>query len=179
MPNIEESEHIKDVFLVKLNQFVDERGRFSELFRKEWFPQRKWDAVQSNCSESVPGVLRGLHYHHHQVDYWYVVEGTIRAGLADVRPNSPTYLAAEIIELSETSGLGLFIPVGVAHGFVALTEAKLLYIVDNYYDGSDEYGIAWNDPQINLNWDVEHPTLADRDSNNPLLREIPDADFPP
>lgn len=178
MPHINESSLIKDVQIVTLKSFADERGRFMETFRKEWFPQRKWEIIQSNRSDSRAGVLRGLHYHFNQVDYWYVVNGKIRAGLADLRPSSPTYGATQVIEMGETNQVGIFIPVGVAHGFVALTETTLTYIVDNYYDGADEYGVAWNDPDLAVPWGVESPLVSARDAANPLWREIPAESLP-
>ena len=85
MPTITEFSAIPGVLLVELRPFADERGRFTETFRKEWFPQRAWSNVQSNRSDSRAGVLRGLHYHFHQVDYWYLAAGRIRVGLADLR----------------------------------------------------------------------------------------------
>lgn len=173
MPHIEESNLIKDVQLVTLKAFDDERGRFLETFRKEWFPQRSWDRVQSNRSESIAGVVRGLHYHFHQVDYWTVVTGTIRAALYDMRPDSPTLGATQTLEMSADNQLGLYIPVGVAHGFVTLTDAILIYVVDNYYDGADELGVAWNDPEIAMPWGVKSPLISPRDEHNPLLKDIP------
>ncbi len=131
MPDIVDSTIIKAVQIVILSSFADERGRFLETFRQEWFPQRSWQLVQSNRSDSKAGVLRGLHYHFKQVDYWYVVGGKIRAGLCDLRQNSPTFGATETVEMGEENQVGLFIPIGVAHGFVALTNATLIYIVDN------------------------------------------------
>lgn len=172
--NIRESQSISGVYLVELNSFSDERGRFMETFRKEWFPQRDWSAIQTNRSDSKKGVVRGLHYHFHQVDYWYVVNGQIRAGMVDIRPDSPTCGATQLVEMGGDAQIGLFIPVGVAHGFAALTDATLTYIVDNYYDSSDEYGIIWNDPDIGLAWNVEAPLLSTRDAANPRLYEIPD-----
>jgi len=178
MPIITESEQIQGVYLVQLDAYQDDRGRFTEIFRKEWFPQRQWSVVQSNRSESTAGVLRGLHYHHNQVDYWHLVQGRIRAGLVDLRRSSPTTGAAQTIDISHNDGLGLFIPVGVAHGFLSLVQSTLIYIVDHYYDGSDEYGVAWNDPNLNLDWGKEDPTLSERDINNPLLAAIPPANLP-
>ena len=99
MPLITESEHINGVYLVKLDAYQDDRGRFTELFRKEWFPQQKWSVIQSNRSESSPDVLRGLHYHQKQVDYWHVVQGGIRAGLVDLRNSSPTQGVAQTIDI--------------------------------------------------------------------------------
>lgn len=179
MTQIEESTAISGVYLARLRAFGDERGQFMETFRKEWFPQRSWDIIQMNRSDSQAGVLRGLHYHHKQVDYWYVPAGRLRAALVDLRPHSPTYRAAQTVEMGEANNVGLFIPIGVAHGFVALTAVTLTYIVDNYYNGADELGVAWNDPALQLDWQLTAPpTLSARDAANPLLANIPPADLP-
>ena len=172
MPDIQESPLIKGVQIVTLRAFEDERGRFIETFRKEWFSSRQWENVQWNRSDSKQNVLRGLHYHRKQVDYWYVPAGMIRAGLVDLRPNSPSYMATQTVEMGDEHQIGLFIPVGVAHGFLALTNCTMTYIVDNYYDSTDEYGVLWNDPQINIEWAIENPILSERDMNNPRLQSI-------
>ena len=173
MRRTNQSESIQDVMTVDLRPFEDERGRFLETFRTEWFPQRKWDIIQSNRSDSKAGVLRGLHYHAQQVDYWYVVSGTIRVGLCDLRSDSATYMAHQMIEMGDHNPIGLFIPIGVAHGFLALTDATLMYIVDNYYSGADEFGVAWNDPALNLPWGADRPILSERDAQNPFFQDIP------
>lgn len=178
MSHIQESPIIKDVQIASLKLLVDERGRFMETFRKEWFPQRRWDIIQTNRSDSRAGVLRGLHYHFHQVDYWYVIAGKIRAGLYDLRPDSPTFGAAQTVEMGEENQLGIFIPIGVAHGFAALTDVTLIYVVDNYYNGGDEFGVAWNDPAIGLSWGMESPLISPRDAANPLLKDIPADNLP-
>lgn len=178
MPLIRASTAIRDVYVVELEPYSDRRGRFLETFRKEWFPQRSWDIVQTNRSDSKAGVLRGLHYHFHQVDYWYVVQGRIRAALADIRPDSPTVGAVDTIELGGDAQLGLFVPIGVAHGFLASTDATLSYIVDNYYDSQDEYGIAWDDPQLAIPWGVSSPTVSARDAANPRLADVPPKQLP-
>lgn len=180
MPHMEESKLISGVYIVKLQIFADERGRFMETFRKEWFPQRSWDIVQSNRSDSKANVLRGLHYHHQQVDYWYVPHGRLRVGLADLRPSSPTHLATQTIELGDHNEAGVFIPIGVAHGFLALTDVTLTYIVDNYYNGGqDEYGVAWNDTDIALDWGTTSPpSLSRRDATNPRLCDIVKEELP-
>ncbi len=172
MPEIQESAAIKGVYTVQLRPFADSRGRFIETFRKEWFPLRTWDIIQTNRSDSTQGVLRGLHYHKQQVDYWYVMNGRLRTGMVDLRPDSPTHLAVQMVEMDADVPLGLFIPIGVAHGFVALTDCTLTYIVDNYYDSTDEYGVVWNDPQISMDWGVEAPLVSERDQNNPRLDAI-------
>lgn len=179
MPHIEESTHISGLLIARLRPFADERGRFTETFRSEWFPQRTWEVIQSNRSDSKAGVLRGLHYHHHQVDYWYVSRGMVRVGLVDLRPFSATYLQTQTIEMGEQNEIGLFIPIGVAHGFFTLSDATLTYIVDNYYDnGKDEHGVAWNDPDIALDWGVTEPILSGRDAANPYLKDIPPENRP-
>jgi dTDP-4-dehydrorhamnose 3,5-epimerase len=172
MTEIISSAQIDGVKFVRVRAFGDERGRFMETFRKEWFPERNWQIVQANRSDSVAGVLRGLHYHFHQVDYWFVVRGTIRVGLADLRRGSPTENASQVVEIGDDNLMGVFIPPGVAHGFYALTDATLTYLVDNYYDGDDELGVAWDDPTLSVPWGVDAPILSSRDRNNPRLEEI-------
>ncbi|MCA9940544.1 MAG: dTDP-4-dehydrorhamnose 3,5-epimerase family protein [Anaerolineales bacterium] len=178
MPVFTESHLINGVILAQLQPFGDERGRFIETFRKSWFPQRRWEIVQTNRSDSAAGVLRGLHYHHRQVDYWYPLAGSLRVGLADLRPSSPTYMACQTIDIGADHTQGLFIPIGVAHGFLALTDVTLCYIVDNYYDGADEFGVRWDDPALNVAWGVSHPILSPRDACNPFLQNIPAAHLP-
>ena len=172
MAEIIESSKIQGVKFVQLKAFGDERGKFMETFRKEWFPERTWDIFQTNCSQSTPGVLRGLHYHHHQIDYWFVPNGMIRVGLADLRPSSPTFQASETIEIGDQNPVGIFIPCEVAHGFYSLTDATLTYIVDNYYNGDDELGVAWNDPALNVEWQASDPVLSNRDLQNPSFAEL-------
>ncbi|MCY3799437.1 MAG: dTDP-4-dehydrorhamnose 3,5-epimerase family protein [Chloroflexi bacterium] len=165
---------IHGVMTVPLQAIGDERGRFMETFRKEWFPLVNWERLQSNRSDSAAGVLRGLHYHFKQVDYWLAIRGRIRVGLVDLRRSSPTYLQSASLDMGADNPLGLFIPEGVAHGFAALSDCSLLYIVNNYYDGgADEFGIAWNDPQAAIDWGLSAPSLSQRDQNNPLIADIP------
>ncbi len=179
MAILTESSLIHGIINVQLQPYGDERGRFTEFFRKEWFPQRDWRHVQSNRSDSRAGVLRGLHYHFNQVDYWYVVSGRLRVGLADLRRSSPAFRCTETIDLDAGENRGLFIPVGVAHGFLALTDVTLVYVVDNYYDGADEHGLAWNDPEIAVPWRPDSaPTLSGRDQANPLFHSIPFTSLP-
>jgi dTDP-4-dehydrorhamnose 3,5-epimerase len=179
MTKVESLGEISGLQIVWLQAFGDDRGRFMETFRKEWFPQRSWDRVQMNRSDSKKRVLRGLHYHHRQIDYWYVVQGLLRAALVDIRPDSATYLNTFLIEMGGENNIGLFIPSGVAHGFFAISDVTLTYVIDNYFDGGrDEYGVAWNDPQIGMDWGAVDPILSDRDRNNPLLRDIVEEDLP-
>ena len=172
MPKIAASDKIVGVKFSHLQAHSDARGRFMETFRKEWFPERSWANLQANRSESHAGVLRGLHYHFRQVDYWSVAVGSIRVGLADLRRDSATYGASQVVEIGDHNQMGVFIPPGVAHGFYALSAATLIYLVDQYYDASDEHGVVWNDPDLAVNWEIDTPILSDRDRELPLLKEI-------
>ncbi len=178
MPRMIESDYIADVVLVHLQAFGDARGSFRETFRREWFPHRRWEMMQPNCPHSQAGVVRGLHYHFRQVDYWYVTAGKIRAALFDMRPGSRTYRATQTLDMSAEADMGLFIPIGVAHGFAALTDATLIYVVDHYFDGSDEFGVAWNDPTLAIDWGVAEPIVSPRDARYRPYAEI-EAEFRP
>jgi dTDP-4-dehydrorhamnose 3,5-epimerase len=172
---------IEGVYTIDLCVFGDDRGRFSEMFRDEWFPERTWDKVQVNRSHSSANILRGLHYHHLQADYWHPLAGTIRVGLYDLRPQSPSYGTGENFNVSGDDFIGLFIPPGVAHGFYSVTDLTLIYVVDNYYDGADELGVAWNDPSLGLDWNLapgSEPVISERDVTNPLLANIDKAKLP-
>lgn len=172
MPTIEESKLIQDVKIVSPEKKSDNRGIFMEIFRKEWFPEQPWNQLQWNTSWSVAGVIRGLHYHRYQIDYWFVSSGLVRLGMYDLRSSSKTHKATQILEIGDSNRIGILIPSGVLHGFFALTNVVMNYLVDNYYDGSDECEVAWNDPDIGLNWGIESPMVSPRDSSSPLLREI-------
>lgn len=178
MPVITELAQIAGVKIVDLKAFGDERGRFTETFRTEWFPERSWGQIQSNRSDSIAGVLRGLHYHFLQVDYWYVLQGSIRIGLADLRVSSPTHGASAAFDVDGSTPQGIFIPTGVAHGYYALTPVTIVYIVDQFYNGSDELGVAWNDPELAVDWAVTTPILSERDRKNPRWRQIDPAKIP-
>lgn len=152
---------IDGVFRHRLVRHEDERGWFSEILREQSFAT---SFVQANHSHSRAGVLRGLHFHARQADAWYVIGGRARVGLADLRSDTPK---AATIDLSADEPAVLFIPPGVAHGFAALTELDLVYFVTHYYDDTDEFGVAWDDPTVAVPWGVEEPILSDRDRNGP------------
>ena len=171
----------------KLTRLADPRGSFVELWRASSFGALGEEAtglpnagfVQANLSRSAPGVLRGLHYHRRQLDYWTVVSGRALVALVDVRPvlADPTaHAIVETRELGETETVT--IPTGVAHGFMALEPLELLYLVTNEYDGSDELGFAWDDPAVGVDWPTVRgtpdgkPVLSDRDRSNPTLLEL-------
>ena len=172
MPEIRESSRIHGVRTVSFEPHRDERGEFIETFRRSWFPERAWDDVQSNRSISAENVLRGLHYHLRQADYWIPLSGRIQVGLVDLRKGSPTNGNTELFEVGEDRPRGVFVPPGVGHGFLTLSPSVLFYMVDRYYDPEDELGVAWNDPDVGLEWGTSSPLLSPRDRSNPRLKDI-------
>ena len=159
------------VRVIDLRVFPDERGSFTEVYRHEWLPGTP-EMVQGNISRSHAGVLRGLHFHRRQADYWCIVLGRAFVALHDLRLASPTTGVTMTLTLDEGTPQGLFIPPGVAHGFYAETDVVLQYMVDEYFDGSDEYGIAWDDTSLGIDWPGIEPVLSDRDRSNPPLTEV-------
>lgn len=172
MPNIEAAD-VDGVLLVHLEPHSDDRGRLIETFRQEWFPGAS-SMVQGIRSDSRRGVVRALHYHRRQADYWHVPHGRIFVAMFDLRRSSRTRHTSLAIEIGEGAELGVYIPPGVAHGFQALTDATLTYLVDQYYDASDEQGLAWDDPTAAISWPIADSILSDRDKSNPKLDEIPE-----
>jgi dTDP-4-dehydrorhamnose 3,5-epimerase len=169
---------ISGVVLVHLQSAPDERGRFLETFRQEWFPDAP-PMLQGNRSDSHRGVIRGLHFHLRQADYCYAPSGTIFVALHDLRRSSPTRGATLSVTIGDGADIGVYIPPGVAHGFQATTDATLTYLVDQYYDNSDEHGVAWDDPDVGIPWPLADPLLSERDRTNPKLADIPSGRLPP
>jgi dTDP-4-dehydrorhamnose 3,5-epimerase len=130
--------------------------------------------IQANIVQRVAGSIVGLHYHLHQADYWYVAAGDVRVVLHDLRAGGPTEGATMVLDVGAPYGTGVFIPPGVAHGFAALSDMTMTYLVDGYYNSADELGVAWDDPVIAANWGVADPVLSARDRANPKVAEIPE-----
>jgi dTDP-4-dehydrorhamnose 3,5-epimerase len=144
----------------------DARGRFVEVFRTASMPE---PLVQSNHSRSAAGVLRGLHYHRHQADLWYLVSGRAQVGLADLRTRGPAPATHTFVLDGETP-TAVYVPPGVAHGYLALTEIDLIYWVTREYDPADENGVAWDDPTLAIAWRLDAPpVVSERDASNPAL----------
>lgn len=163
---------VSGVELVRLPVWPDGRGWFREVFRSEWVPEQFTGDIQLNLSETRAGGLRGLHFHRIQSDWWVPVSGSIRAVVADLRPGSPSFLKTAVLDLTADDPACLFVPPMVAHGFLALTDARLLYAVNRYYDGTDEQGVAWDDPALAVNWGAVQPVLSERDMKNPGVKDL-------
>ena len=172
MPKLIESKEIAGVLVVDPDVHGDARGRFVETYRRSWFPFGR-EMVQGSRSEKEAGAVVGLHYHLHQADYWYFIRGRARVVLHDLREGSPTDGATQLLDLDGDHDRGVFIPPGVAHGFAALTDLTLTYLVDQYYNPDDELGVAWDDPEIGAEWGVAEPILSKRDMENPRRADIP------
>jgi len=172
-----ESKLIAGVHVVPLRSFADDRGYFFESFRKSWVPGGR-EMVQGNVSFSRTGVLRGLHYHLKQADFWLVPSGLVRAALYDLRASSPTRGRSQTLELGQGHPFGLYIPKGVAHGFCALSDSIMTYLVDEYYDNSDERGVRWDDPSLDIDCGVSNVIVSQRDQQNRPLAEIPPSELP-
>jgi dTDP-4-dehydrorhamnose 3,5-epimerase len=162
---------IAGVQYFSLASHSDDRGVFTENYRREWL-QGAQEMVQGNLSRSSRNVLRGLHFHRKQADYWCLIEGAAFVGLYDLRDGSPTQgHKAEISLAVEGEYHGLYIPKGIAHGFYAETDLLLQYLVDQYFTGEDEFGVAWDDPELGITWPARDPILSPRDRGNPALRD--------
>ena len=151
------------------------RGFFVETYRREWFPSGR-EMIQGNRGDRQAGCIVGLHYHLHQADYWYVPFGRAprRAARPARRARPPTAPRSRSTSARAPTARhdhrGVFIPPGVAHGFAALTDMTITYLVDGYYNPADELGVAWDDPAIGADWGVADPILSDRDQTNPAPR---------
>jgi dTDP-4-dehydrorhamnose 3,5-epimerase len=146
---------------------ADPRGRFVEVFRSSALPEAM---AQSNHSRSAAGALRGLHYHRRQADLWYVARGRARVALADLRRRVPAPVTHTFV-LDGDTPTAVYIPSGVAHGYLALTEIDLIYWVTREYDPADEQGVAWDDPALAIDWQLDvAPLLSERDAQNPPLQ---------
>lgn len=169
---------IEDVILIEPTIHVDNRGYFVETFRQDLFEEaigRKINFVQDNESKSIKGVFRGLHYQlppYTQAKLVRVIEGSVLDVAVDIRKSSSTFGDYVAVELTGDNKYQLFIPHGFAHGFVVLSDtATFAYKVDNYYAPEHERGIAFNDDQIKIDWQLsaEEIQLSDKDKSHPFL----------
>ena len=170
------------VVIVEPQIFGDRRGDFFESFSLRAFDEavRPIRFVQDNESKSSYGVLRGLHFQkppHAQSKLVRVISGTVLDVAVDIRRGSPTFGRHVAVELSGENRRQLFIPRGFAHGFVVLSEeAVFQYKCDNYYAPQSEGAIAWNDPQIGIDWRIDpaNVILSEKDGRHPRLDEAPE-----
>lgn len=172
---------IEGVLIVEPTVHGDARGYFMESFSERDFEAATGltvKFVQDNESRSRRGVLRGLHFQREpyaQAKLVRVVQGRVLDVTVDIRPVSATFGKYVAVELSADNHRQLFIPKGFAHGYVVLEEDTVFqYKCDEYYHPESEDGIAWNDPQIGIEWPLAENeiTLSDKDRNRKLLKEL-------
>lgn len=175
--------YLPGVFVIEVDAFTDARGSFTETYRRDKYRRLGIhdDFVQDNFSRSVRGVLRGLHYQleHPQAKLCWVAEGNALDVAVDIRRGSPTFGRWVTVVLSAATGNQFYIPAGFAHGFLALTDPVLfMYKCGDFYVASDDYGIAWNDPNLQIPWGVSSPLMSEKDLRHPFLSHIAPALLP-
>lgn len=175
---------IEGAVVLRPKVFPDARGYFFESFSQRRFDDavgRHVEFVQDNESCSCRGVIRGLHFQkgpHAQSKLVRVTRGSVLDVGVDLRPDSPTFGKYVAVELSEENHLQLFLPRGFAHGFAVLSETAVFqYKCDNYYAPESEGAVAWDDPDIAVDWRIPaaEVILSEKDSRHPLLRDIKDS----
>ena len=174
---------IPGVVIVEPDVYGDQRGFFLELWRSSRYAELGLpkNFVQDNVSLSRQGVLRGLHcqYPHSQGKLVTVLQGEVFDVAVDVRHGSPTFGAWEGVVLDGASKRQLYIPEGFAHGFCVLSdEALFMYKCTEIYKPDTEFSIAWDDPDIGIEWPIQSPQLSEKDRSAPQLKDIPPERLP-
>lgn len=173
--------YLKGCYVIKPTIFKDERGFFFESYNKKIFEEyigQIIDFVQDNLSVSNKGVLRGLHFQkdrHSQAKLVWVVQGEALDVVVDLRKDSPTYGNHFKVRLSGESNQLVFIPKGMAHGFLALKNDTIFtYKCDEYYHKASEAGIIFNDKDLKIDWEfpIEDLILSEKDKNLPELKDL-------
>jgi len=177
------SQSIPDVVLIEPTLHGDSRGYFVETFRQDLFEEAvgyQVNFIQDNESKSTKGVLRGLHYQlppYTQAKLVRVIEGSVLDVAVDIRKSSPTFGQYVTAELTAENKHQLFVPHGFAHGFIVLSDsATFTYKVDNYYAPEHDRGIAFDDNDLDIDWQLplELLQLSDKDKSHPALANAKD-----
>lgn len=182
MPFVFEDAPLQGVKVITPKSFPDGRGFFLESYKKSEFAKAGIDVefIQDNHSKSAGGVLRGLHYQkgpHAQAKLLRCVAGAIFDVVVDMRKGSPSYGKWFGVELSAENRKMIFVPVGFAHGFSALSDGvEILYKVSKEYCKEAEAGVIWNDPALGIDWRLANPSLSEKDALLPPFAQV-DCDF--
>jgi dTDP-4-dehydrorhamnose 3,5-epimerase len=170
--------HIDGPLIIQPNVFGDHRGYFAESYNAREFEKHGLDLsfVQDNQSLSNKGILRGLHFQNppfSQGKLVRVIKGRVLDVIVDIRTASPTYGEHLKVELSEENFTMLWVPAGFAHGFLTLEDETIFaYKCTQFYAPNSEGGLMWNDPEFNIDWGMEMPTLSDKDKVNPAFKNF-------
>jgi dTDP-4-dehydrorhamnose 3,5-epimerase len=166
---------IDDLALIEPDVHGDERGFFVEAYRRSWMDELgiQIEFVQENQSRSTGPVLRGIHMQRGQAKLVRCTRGRIWDVAVDLRPDSPSYRRWEGHELDDATHHQLLVPDGFGHGFCVLSdEADVAYLLSAYYDPESERAVAWDDPEIGIEWPLSDPILSERDRAAPRLAEL-------
>ena len=169
---------IKDLLVIKPDVFQDDRGYFFESYNRQRFMEHGLEMtfVQDNESQSMKGVLRGLHFQkppYAQGKLVRVVKGAVMDVAVDLRKGSPSYGQWESVVLTSDNKLMYWIPKGFAHGFLCLEDHSIFtYKCTNVYNKASEGSIRWNDPDLNIQWGIVDPILSEKDKISPLFKEF-------
>ena len=170
---------IKDLYIIDPRVFGDDRGYFFESFNSQTFQEligEEVEFVQDNQSMSGENILRGLHFQNPpfaQGKLVRVIKGEVIDVAVDIRKDSPTYGEHVSVRLSGENNRMFWIPPGFAHGFSSLEEGTIFsYKCTNYYSKESEGSVAWDDPELNINWGVENPIISEKDQESPLFRDL-------
>ncbi|MCZ6890039.1 MAG: dTDP-4-dehydrorhamnose 3,5-epimerase [Gammaproteobacteria bacterium] len=168
---------LEGVLIIEPQSFGDDRGFFLETYNKRAYAGDAGldvEFVQDNHSRSCRGVLRGLHFQERnpQGKLVRVARGAVWDVAVDIDPVSSTFKQYVAIELNEENKVQVYIPPGYAHGFCVLSAvADLEYKCTDFYHSEDAKGIAWDDPEIDIEWPIDSPLLSEQDQSNPGLAE--------
>ncbi|MCD6149216.1 dTDP-4-dehydrorhamnose 3,5-epimerase [bacterium] len=169
---------IEGLLIIEPQVFGDERGFFLETYNQEKYKEAgiEYDFIQDNLSKSAKGVLRGLHYQVNpfaQGKLVQVIQGAVLDVAVDIRFGSPTFGQYASVELNEKNKKQFWIPPGFAHGFISLKNDTIFsYKCTGLYNPESERGIAWNDPKLNIDWEIKNPTVSEKDGKNKLFEDI-------
>ncbi|MDP7255185.1 MAG: dTDP-4-dehydrorhamnose 3,5-epimerase [Planctomycetota bacterium] len=171
------------VLVIEPEVFGDSRGFFLETWNKQRYAALGVDGefVQDNLSLSSRGVVRGLHYQmpHSQAKLVYVIQGDVFDVAVDIRVGSPTFGEWYGAVLSGENKRQVYVPEGFAHGFSVLTDTALFaYKCSDFYNREAESGIAWDDPDLGIDWKVAEPELSEKDQNLPRLKDVDESRLP-
>jgi dTDP-4-dehydrorhamnose 3,5-epimerase len=168
---------IEGLILLELDTYKDPRGYFEEMYQTERYKEFgiETNFVQVSHSRSSRNVLRGLHSQVNpaQAKLIMVTRGMVLDVAVDVRPDSPTFGEHQTFEISDENHHQLYIPEGFLHGFVVLSAvADFVYFMNGRYNKEGEFGVAWNDPTLQVKWDIDAPIISERDQKNPAFNSI-------
>ena len=167
---------IEGLLVLKRPIHKDDRGFFREIFlieEKEKTLGIELEGVQMNHAHSAPKVLRGIH-----AENWNKiispVNGQVFVAIVDIRPHSSTFGKVETFTINDENRIALFVSKGLANSYCITSESAVdyVYLVDSYYDGSDQRAVAFDDQDLAINWPIKDPIISERDKNNPKLRDL-------